>query len=81
MSDVDPVATAEAEIAKAQADLAAAKAEEEATVRLATRSPWSRYVMDDGQVITSDGIDVPETLANELLAAVPAVLRKVDSAS
>lgn len=81
MSDVDARAAAEAEMAKAQADLAAAEASE--TIRIGTRSPWETYQLDpESPLLTFDGSDVPVTVAEKLLAAAPSVLiRKDDSAS
>lgn len=80
MSDVPTVAEAQAEVAKAEADLAVAEADK--TVRVATRSPWVTYQLDpDSPLITFDGSDVPETVAEKLLDAAPGVLcRKDDSA-
>lgn len=81
MSNVDPAVTAaEAEVQKAEADLANAEKEATETVCLATLTPWSEYHAANGLVITFGGINVPATLADELLAAVPGALRKVDSA-
>lgn len=72
---VPSVVDAQAEVAKAAADLAAADlaAAEGATVHLATTTPWVQYDPGDGlPMVTFEGIDVSETIAEKVLLAASA---------